>query len=76
MNPQQRALYHLSKFNFLGSESDTDKDEHEKEQIRELSLQIATNGNSTKKIYLEDYKKAEAKAKFKMNLEILKDYKI
>jgi len=39
-------------------------------------LQIATNGNSSKKIYLEDYKKAEAKAKFKMNLEILKDYKI
>ena len=39
-------------------------------------MQIAQNGNNTKKIYLEDYKKAEAKAKFQMNLEILKDYKI
>jgi hypothetical protein len=64
MNPQQRALYHLSKFNFLGSESDTDRDEHEKEHLKELSLEIAKNGDSKKKVYLEDFKKAEAKAKF------------
>ena len=66
----------MSKFNFLGSESDTDRDEQEKEQIRELSLEIAKNGDSSKKVYLEDFKKAETKAKFQMNLEILKGYKI
>ena len=64
MNPQQRALYHLSKFNFLGSESDTDRDEDEKDKIKQLSLKIAKNGDESKKIYLEDYKKAAAKAEF------------
>ena len=42
---------------YLGSESDTDRDEDEKARLDDLAMEIVKTKKKDKKIYLEDYKK-------------------
>ena len=61
---------------YLGSESDTDRDEEENERLDHLALEIAKDKRKNRKIFYEDFQKGLSKAKHTMNLEILSGYKI
>jgi len=59
---------------FLGSESDTDRDEEENERLDHLALEIAKEKRKNRPIFHEDFQKGLNKAKHRMNLEILSGY--
>lgn len=61
---------------FLGSESDTDRDEEENQRLDHLALEIAKEKRKKRTIFHEDFQKGLSKAKHQMNLEILSGYKI